>query len=84
MRPPAKKDIPRTRRMLDRIEPIIEVWTRRSWFWFRATIPTMSSTAFPKVARGRQEKEKGLGSVNGTRRKEEEKAESEARRIAHR
>jgi hypothetical protein len=63
---PARKEQPRTKRVLDRMEPIIypwltcvvrrygwvhtEVWTIRTSPSRRATMPTMISTAFPKVA----------------------------------
>lgn len=36
--------------MFERIDPMSDVWTIRSWPCRRATMPTMSSTAFPNVA----------------------------------
>jgi hypothetical protein len=39
-----------TRRRLERIDPSIEAWTRGIWPSLRATILTINSVAFPKLA----------------------------------
>lgn len=53
--PPAKKEHPKTRSKLERMDPSKEVWTILSWSWSRAAIPTMISTAFPNEAFRRPE-----------------------------
>mmetsp|Transcript_18113 Transcript_18113/g.51647 ORF Transcript_18113/g.51647 Transcript_18113/m.51647 type:complete len:240 (+) Transcript_18113:682-1401(+) len=57
VKPPARNDIPRTRSMLDRIEPnSVDFTTMYSWLPRSATV-IISSTAFPKVALSKPLKE---------------------------
>ena len=48
--PPQKRDVPRTRRRLERMEPKREYLTRAILWSLRANIAIMSSVAFPHVA----------------------------------
>ena len=48
--PPQKRDVPRTRRRLERMEPKREYLTMAILCSLRANIAIMSSVAFPHVA----------------------------------
>lgn len=44
--PPRKKAIPRTKSKFESIEPNKDVCTIKNWFWNKAMIETINSTAF--------------------------------------
>lgn len=48
--PPQKREVPRTRRRFERIEPKREYLTTAILFWLRANIAIINSVAFPHVA----------------------------------
>lgn len=49
-RPPQKREVPRTKRRLERMEPRSEYFTTAILFWLSARIAIISSVAFPHVA----------------------------------
>lgn len=48
--PPQKREVPRTKRRFERIDPKREYFTTSTLCWIRANIAIMSSVAFPHVA----------------------------------
>lgn len=48
--PPQRREVPRTRRRLERIDPNKEYFTTSTLFWASANIAIINSVAFPHVA----------------------------------